>query len=257
VSPVGLVALAVVVAVVALGSAVAGVEPVRAGVRARQRARALVAGRDLDAVAPSLPWPSSAARAGRRVARFLSDLSGGAARVRRRSDRALPALLDHVTRQLRSGASLPLAVRTAAAASPDAGTFRMADELAVGAPLAPAVEAWHRDCPTPARALVAAALLLASEAGGAVASVLDGVTDTLRDRIALDREVAALSSQARASAAVLVVAPVAFSVLAATADHRVADVLLGHPLGWACLAVGVALDGVGALWMSRLVGRSR
>jgi tight adherence protein B len=98
---------------------------------------------------------------------------------------------------------------------------------------------------------------LAGDAGGSVASVLDGVTDTLRDRIALEREVAALSSQARASAAVLVVAPVVFAVLAAVADPRVARVLLGSPLGWACLAAGAALDGVGALWMARLVGRSR
>ena len=100
-------------------------------------------------------------------------------------------------------------------------------------------------------------MALAVEAGGSVAVVLDGVTDTLRDRIALDREVAALSSQARASAAVLVVAPMAFAGLAASADHRVADVLFGRPLGWACLAGGALLDAMGALWMARLVGRSR
>ena len=98
---------------------------------------------------------------------------------------------------------------------------------------------------------------LRPEAGGSVAVVLDGVTDTLRDRVALDREVAALSSQARASAAVLIVAPVVFAALAAAADHRVAEVLLGQPLGWACLLGGAVLDGAGALWMSRLVGRAR
>jgi len=87
--------------------------------------------------------------------------------------------------------------------------------------------------------------------------VLDGVTETLRDRVALDREVAALSSQAKASAAVLVVAPIVFAGLAGLADPRVARTLLGEPLGWACLAGGVLLDAVGAVWMSRLVGRSR
>jgi tight adherence protein B len=83
------------------------------------------------------------------------------------------------------------------------------------------------------------------------------VTDTLRDRVALDREVAALSSQARASAAVLVVAPIVFAVLAGVADPQVAQVLLAEPLGWACVAGGAVLDGLGALWMTRLVGRSR
>jgi len=184
-------------------------------------------------------------------------VTGGADRARRRADRELPALLDQVTRQLRSGAALPVAVWSAAADSHDPGTVRLADELAAGAPIVQAVDSWHRSGPTPARGLTAAALSLAAEAGGSVAVVLDGVNDTLRDRIALDREVAALSSQARASAAVLVVAPMAFAGLAASADHRVAAVLFGRPLGWACLAGGALLDGVGALWMARLVGRSR
>jgi tight adherence protein B len=184
-------------------------------------------------------------------------VTGGADRARRRADRELPALLDQVTRQLRSGAALPVAVWSAAADSHDPGTVRLADELAAGAPIVHAVDTWHRSGPTPARGLTAAALSLAAEAGGSVAVVLDGVNDTLRDRIALDREVAALSSQARASAAVLVVAPMAFAGLAASADHRVAAVLFGRPLGWACLAGGALLDGVGALWMARLVGRSR
>ncbi len=105
--------------------------------------------------------------------------------------------------------------------------------------------------------MVAAALVLAADAGGAVAVVLDGVGETVRDRIAVEREVGALSSQARASAALLVVAPVVFSVLAATADRRVASVLVASPVGWACVAGGLLLDALGAWWMARLIGRVR
>lgn len=246
------VALVTVVAVVALAATLAGSGPALAGVRARQRARGL-----LGDPAPAAPWPPVVGLLGRGVAAWSVGVTGGTGRSHRRADRALPALLDQITRQLRSGVSLPVAVRSAAAGAVDEATLQLADELAAGSALLPAVEQWRCACPTPARALVAAALALASEAGGSVASVLDGVSDTLRDRVALDREVAALSSQARASAAVLVVAPVAFAVLAATADRRVADVLLGRPIGWACMAAGVALDAVAALWMSHLVGRAR
>ena len=237
----------------------AGAGDVVTGARTRRRARALrPSWRAADPTSPSGPLGrprSVASGAGR--SRGWRRVTGGATRSRRRADRALPALLDQVTRQLRSGASLPVAVATAASAGVDPGTVRLGDDLAAGAGLGPAVAAWHADCPTPARGLVAAALSLAGDAGGSVASVLDGVTDTLRDRIALDREVAALSSQARASAAVLVVAPVVFAGLAAAADPRVARVLLGSPLGWACLAAGAVLDTAGALWMAHLVGRSR
>lgn len=246
------VALVTALAVLAIVASAAGARPALVGVRTRQRARALHG-----APAPVTSWSPAVGRAVRRLVEWTSGVTGGAARARRRADRALPALLDQVTRQLRSGASLPAAVGAAAGGAVDDASRRLADDLGGGTPLVPAVDRWRQAYPTPARDLVAAALTLASEAGGSVASVLDGVSDTLRDRVALDREVAALSSQARASAAVLLIAPVAFAVLAASADRRVAGVLLGRPVGWACVAAGLTLDALGALWMSRLVGRSR
>ena len=88
-------------------------------------------------------------------------------------------------------------------------------------------------------------------------AVLDGVAASLRERVALEREVAALSSQARASAIVLVVAPVVFAAAASMVDRRILDLLVGQPIGWVCLGVGLGLDALGAVWMSRLIGRHR
>ncbi len=99
-------------------------------------------------------------------------------------------------------------------------------------------------------------MTVASETGGATAAVIDGVADTLRDRVALEREVAALSSQARASAVLLVVAPIVVAVLAAVADDRIASFLFGSPAGWACIVVGLLLDAVGAVWMRITVERA-
>lgn len=251
-----LAAAAASVAVLAASLAVRAAPVAVADARARRRARptpstaALPVGHR-----PGVPAPL--AGLGRRLVRLVAAASGGTDREARRADQALPAVLDQVTRQLRSGSSLAVAVRVATSGSDDPSTARLADDLASGAALAEAVERWRVAVPSPARHLVGAAIGLAAEAGGAVALVLDGVTDTLRDRVALDREVAALSSQARASAAVLVAAPIAFAVLASSADHRVAGALLGQPLGWACLSGGAVLDVIGALWMARLVARAR
>jgi tight adherence protein B len=74
----------------------------------------------------------------------------------------------------------------------------------------------------------------------------------LRDRNGLRREVRALSSQARASAVVIGVAPIAFAVVAGSLDRRTIDFLLHSPAGIACLVFGVVLDGLGALWMHKL-----
>ena len=66
-------------------------------------------------------------------------------------------------------------------------------------------------------------------------------------------QVRALSSQARASAAVMVLGPPLFLAAASTADHRLLLVLFGSPLGLLCVVAGAALDVAGAWWMTALV----
>lgn len=176
-------------------------------------------------------------------------------RSRRRVDLRIPDALERVVRQLRSGSTLPLALRNVGADDPVFA--RISRELGQGRSLGDAVDLWRQEDELPNRLLTATALDLASRTGGASARVLDGVAASLRERIALEREVAALSSQSRASAVVLVVAPVAFAAVAAMFDSRILDVLLGQPIGWACMGLGLGLDALGAVWMAKLIGRHR
>lgn len=172
------------------------------------------------------------------------------------ADRRVPELLDRVVRQLRSGATMTFALQRVGTASEDPDARRLADELRRGRPLPSAIDTWRSDSPLPNRRLASVALELASVSGGASARVLDGVAESLRDRVALEREVSALSSQARASAVVLVLAPFAFSIFAAAIDPRILGVL-ASPIGVVCIGIGVLLDLCGAWWMSRLIGRPR
>ncbi len=118
------------------------------------------------------------------------------------------------------------------------------------------IEGWVGSRPTPARMLAGTALALGAEIGGAHARSLDGAAAGLRERAELSREVQALTSQARASAAVMVLAPVGFAAYAWTADGRVARLVLTTPFGWACLLGGLGLDLAGAAWMARLTARA-
>jgi len=201
-------------------------------------------------------------RATRRSIPLLSRLGifeplrrGAEQRSKRRLEMRIPDSLDRVVRQLRTGATLSLALRGVGA--DDVVFARVAAELDNGQSLQKAVAEWGAEDDLPNRKLTATALELASTSGGATARVLDGVAASLRDRVALEREVAALSSQSRASAVVLVVAPVVFAVAVAMVDHRILDVLIGRPIGWACVGLGLGLDALGAIWMSRLIGRHR
>jgi tight adherence protein B len=179
-------------------------------------------------------------------------------RAAERAMRQVPAALELVARSLRSGAVLRDALADAAATTPG----RLGDDLravcaevAAGRPLVDALDGWAARLPRPAVRLAVAALSLGAEAGGATARALDGVAATLRANEAVAAEARALASQARLSALVIAVAPVAFLLLAAGADPRTLDFLLRTPVGLACLAAGLALDGLAAVWMHRVTDR--
>jgi tight adherence protein B len=167
-------------------------------------------------------------------------------------------LLEAVARSLRGGQSLSGALIEAA------GTVagRAADQLVGSARLLEAglgtvavVEHWVDHEPDQARILAGAALALGAEVGGAHARSLDSAAASLRDRAGLQREVRALTSQARASAAVMVLAPLGFATFTSITEPRVGHVLVGTMLGWGCVGAGLVLDLVGAWWMARLAGR--
>lgn len=175
-------------------------------------------------------------------------------------DRELPDVLATVAAGVRSGASLTVALCEGAgrARGPVAEDLaRVADELATGRGLIEVLERWVQARPTPGVRMTGAALTLAAETGGAGARTIDGVAATLRDRLAVDRELAALASQARASAVVIGLAPVAFVVLTALSDPEVWTFLLRTPAGLACLAAGCLLDAVGAGWMTTIARGAR
>lgn len=192
-------------------------------------------------------------------AAFLAWRRGRAAQ---RYAAALPGVLEAVAGKLRAGASLPDAVATSAddrtgSATLDADLAALSRRVARGQPFTIAVETWADGRPVPGVGLVAAALVLGSEAGGARARALDGVAATLRDRRALEAEVDALSSQARASAVVMMGAPVVFAALGLLSDPDVAAFLLRTPAGLGCLAGGLVLDAVAGLWMLRIAAGAR
>ena len=103
--------------------------------------------------------------------------------TRRRIDLRIPDALDRVVRQLRSGSTLPLALRSVG--DDDPVFARISAELKQGRSLRDAVDEWRTEDELPNRHLTATALDLASSTGGASARVLDGVAASLRERVAL------------------------------------------------------------------------
>jgi tight adherence protein B len=157
----------------------------------------------------------------------------------------IAAALEACSRSLRTGSSLRSAVR--------ATHLPISTALTEGHPLSVVLDAWARRTRDPAERMAATALALAAATGGPQAQAVDAAARAVRDRISATAEVAAHSAQARLSASVIASLPVVFVAWTLLADHRTAATLLGTPVGWLCLTVGLSLDAVGLVWVRALV----
>jgi tight adherence protein B len=181
--------------------------------------------------------------------------------ARRRRDAAvtaaLPDVLERVASGLRAGTT-PLLALADAADGADLPAALAADlrgvvERAAEGGLDPALGAWAEERPLPAVAAAAAALQVTACAGGPAAPALDGLAAGLRDRHEAAGEAAALSAQARLSALVVGGAPAVSLALSLLADRRVAPTLIATAAGRACVLTGLALQGLAAFWMHRII----
>lgn len=158
------------------------------------------------------------------------------------------AALESCSRSLRAGSSLRSAVR--------ATSLPLGPALAEGMPLTVVFDGWARMATDPAERLAATALALAAATGGPQARAVDAAAHAVHERIGAAAEIAAHSAQARLSATVIASLPVVFVGWTLVADRRTAHTLIGTPIGWLCLAIGLTLDGVGVLWIRALVRKA-
>lgn len=175
----------------------------------------------------------------------------------RRVAAQLPALFDAIGSSLRSGRSLRESVVDAMASAPTPLGSELAPvvrAVAAGASLAEELDSWAGASRLTAIQMVSAVLVVGLRDGGPQSRAIDGVASTLRDRLAVEGEVRALSSPAKASAAVIVAAPVMFAVLSVLVDPSVMQFLVASPPGVACLVMGATLEAAGGVWMSLITG---
>jgi tight adherence protein B len=175
------------------------------------------------------------------------------------TDRQLPDLLESVARFLRSGSSLPLAVREASA-DLDASLRR---ELAMvlsaadhGRSLAESFDEWAKKSRAPARQMVAAAMVIAHRVGGSAAHTFDALASSLRARASARRDAQVMAAQAHASALIIGVAPFAFAVVIAAVDPATAAEAVRSDVGRLCLLAGAACEALGLWWIHRLSRRA-
>jgi tight adherence protein B len=177
-------------------------------------------------------------------------------RPRPPDDRHLPELLEAVARFLRSGSSLPVALREASLDLDDSLRRELSIVLAAadhGAPLADAFAEWAHTSASSARQMVAAAMVIAHTLGGAAAHTFDALASSLRARASARREAEVMAAQARASAMVIGAAPFVFALVIVAVDPSVASAAVRSGAGQLCFAIGLACEFAGLGWIRQLV----
>jgi tight adherence protein B len=205
------------------------------------------------AVSPALAFPVA-----------LATLAAGPVALRlsreravRRYAAALPGALEQAASELRGGGTVAGAVATIArSGGPLAADLRRVQartDLGVG--LADALAVWPEERGVDGVRAAAGALAVAAALGGRAAGAIDGLAQSLRDRLGAAAEAGALSAQARLSAVVVGAAPIAYLAFSTAVDPGSTAPLVTTTPGRVCLALGIGCEMLGALWMRRIVGR--
>lgn len=178
-----------------------------------------------------------------------------AARRRHEFDEQLPDVLHLMVSLLRSGYGLPQALDTVAnqTAEPIATEFkRVLFETRIGRDPADALESTAVRMRSKDFGWVVQAMRINREIGGELASILDSVGETVRERQRLARQIQALTAEGRLSALLLTALPPLLVVLLGVFSPGYFDPLTESP-GPLIVVLGVVLLILGWWWTRRLV----
>jgi tight adherence protein B len=171
-------------------------------------------------------------------------------------EKQLAEVAESAAMAVRSGLSIVQATEFAAeeAITPMAEVMsRFIQDQRLGTPFEEALNGFADEIGSPDAKLFALVVAIHARSGGNLAGALDEVSSTIRHRIAVRRELRALSAQGRISGSVLGALPIAFFlVLAATSQHDLAPVYRSS-LGIAMISVGLVMEGLAFVWIRRLL----
>lgn len=171
-------------------------------------------------------------------------------------DQQLPDALAIVANALRSGYSFLQAMDVVSREMPDpiSKEFSLVlRECRVNIPVEQALLHMVDRVKSPDLDLMVTAVVIQRQVGGNLAEVLEKIGVTIKDRIRLLGEVRTLTTQGRTSGWIVSMLPVALALLFQVVSPGYITPLFTHPVGWALLAIGVVMQGIGIMTIRRMV----
>ncbi len=182
-------------------------------------------------------------------------LSVKASRRQAKFEEQLPSTLQLLAGALQAGHSLQQAVDTVVheAGDPIAGEFhRVLTEARLGRPLEEAFEAMARRTRSVDFEWTVMAIRLQRQVGGNLAEVLSTVSQTIRDRYSLKRQIKALSAEGRLSSVILAVLPILLFLALLVVNPAFLKPLFTTTVGLMMLAGSAVLMIFGVFWLKKI-----
>jgi tight adherence protein B len=179
--------------------------------------------------------------------------------LNRRGDRLreqLPDVLTIMASSLRAGHSFLQALDTVAREIPAPANVefqRLVAEIRLGRSADDALEALADRVGSPDFRWAVLAVNIQREVGGNLAEILDNVSDTLRERAMMRRQIKVLTAEGRLSAWVLAILPFAIALYMFAVNPEYISLLFSTQVGLFMLGVAGVLMVLGILWMRKIV----
>jgi tight adherence protein B len=168
----------------------------------------------------------------------------------------LPDALQILASSLRAGYSLnqALTVVVDEMGPPISSEFkRVLTEIRIGLPARDALDNLARRISSEYMSWTTMAINIQREVGGNLAEVLETISDTIRDRDRVLRQIKALTAEGKISAYILIGLPVALALILLLLNPDYISLLFTTALGKVMLAGAVVLMIIGIIWMKRIV----
>jgi tight adherence protein B len=178
---------------------------------------------------------------------------------RRREERfitELPNAIDVIVRGVKSGLPLGDCIRIIASETrePLKSEFRtVAESTAIGMSLAEACAKLHDRVPIAETNFFSIVIAIQQRAGGNLAEALSNLSRVLRDRRKMRAKIRAMSTEAKASAAIIAALPIAVMVIVWVTSPRYIELLWTTPVGRVMLVASAGWMLTGTLVMRRMI----
>jgi tight adherence protein B len=188
-----------------------------------------------------LPYGYLKLRKKRRLARF---------------EEIFPEAVDMLARAIRAGHPLSAGIHMVGQemGDPVAGEFStIFEEQRFGVPLPDALMGMVDRVDLVDVRIFATAVLVQREVGGNLSEILDNISDTIRARFKIRRQLQTFTAQGRMSGMIVGVMPIVVGLAFYAINPDYIRILFEHPMGRGMLAFGITMQIFGFLWIRKVV----